>query len=95
LLSLSGGILCELLVEMWFDANDVYKWVSGGLEPFLLPDGHELCLSEVFVYYITDPAHIWHVNLGVPHATATGNLVIHLSRKVFLSVCLVLQKWNL
>jgi hypothetical protein len=35
-----------------------------------LLDGNEPCLSAVFVDYITVPAHIWHVNLGVPHATS-------------------------
>jgi hypothetical protein len=35
-----------------------------------LLDGHESHLSAVFVDYITETTHIWHVNLGVPHATS-------------------------
>jgi hypothetical protein len=68
----SGGITGELLVEIlkWLDTNDVFERVPGGPAPFLLLDGHESRLSAVFIDYITDPNHIWHVNLGIPHATS-------------------------
>jgi hypothetical protein len=68
----SGGITGELLVEIlqWLDKNGIYERVPGGPEPFLVLDGHESRLSPVFVDYITDPQHIWHVNLGIPHATS-------------------------
>jgi hypothetical protein len=68
----SGGITGELLVEIlkWLDFNEVFERIPGGPEPFLLLDGHESRLSPVFVDYITDQNHIWHVNLGVPHATS-------------------------
>jgi hypothetical protein len=68
----SGGITGELLVEIltWLDKNEVFERVPGGPEPFLLLDGHESRLSAVFIDYITDPDHIWHVNLGIPHATS-------------------------
>jgi hypothetical protein len=68
----SGGISGELLVEIlkWLDTNEVFERVPGGPEPFLLLDGHESRLSPVFIDYITDPNHIWHVNLGIPHATS-------------------------
>jgi hypothetical protein len=68
----SGGISGELLVEIlkWLDFNEVFERTPGGPEPFLLLDGHESRLSPVFIDYITDPNHIWHVNLGIPHATS-------------------------
>jgi hypothetical protein len=64
--------LAELLVNIlkWIYDHNVYKRIPGGPEPFLLLDGHESRLTAVFVDYITDPEHIWHVNLGVPHATS-------------------------
>jgi hypothetical protein len=72
LTSPSGGITGDLLVEIlsWLDKNEVFDRVDGGPEPFLVLDGHESRLSAVFVDYITSPEHVWHVNLGIPHATS-------------------------
>jgi hypothetical protein len=61
-------MLVEIL--MWLDDNNVYEQDPGGPEPFLVLDGHESRLSVVFVDYITNPDHIWHVKLGIPHATS-------------------------
>jgi hypothetical protein len=46
------------------------RGVVGGPEPVLIVDGHESRINPSFVDYITNPEHIWHVNLGVPHATS-------------------------
>jgi hypothetical protein len=72
LASPSGGITGDLLVEIlkWLDSNKVFERVDGGPEPFLVLDGHESRLSPVFIDYITNPEHVWHVNLGIPHATS-------------------------
>jgi hypothetical protein len=72
LTSPSGGITGELLVSIlsWLDEREIFERFDGGPEPFIVVDGHESRLQPVFVDYITDPKHIWHVNFGIPHATS-------------------------
>ena len=72
LASPSGGITGLLLVEIlkYLDSYNIYDCQVGEPSSFLIVDGHESRLNPIFVEYITNPDHIWHVNLGTPHATS-------------------------
>jgi hypothetical protein len=67
----SGGITPTILTNIlrYLDSLHIFDR-SGGKRPFLLLDGHTSRHSLEFVKYVTDPAHPWCVQIGVPYGTS-------------------------
>ena len=70
-ISESGGITAKILVDLlqMFDTLFVFPR-DAGVTPVLIVNGHESCLHHSFLEYVNNPAHKWHVCLGVPYATS-------------------------
>ena len=45
------------------------KYLTGGISSTLLLDGHTSCLQLPLLQYISDPAHLWVILIGVPYGT--------------------------
>ena len=68
-----GGITKKILTNILrtIDKLKIYQeYCDNNVIPFLLVDGHMSRFSNVFLEYITDPAHTWKVSIGVPYGTS-------------------------
>ena len=68
-----GGINAEILTDILrtLDSLKIYQvYCDNQVVPFLLLDGHMSSFSPIFLEYITNPAHLWKVSIGVPYRTS-------------------------